>query len=144
MTVFRSMETGDIPDVLEIERSLFSDPWSEDNFLFDLGENEKSFSYVSEQEGEIVGYIIGWYIEPELYIGNIAVRKSVQNRGIGSYLVKQLLNSFQNFEVAYLEVRKNNHIAQKLYSKFGFKPKYLRKSYYHDGEDAIIMVMEHK
>lgn len=144
MMLFRNMEIGDIPEVLEIERELFSDPWSEENFIFDLCENERSFSFVAEHKGEVLGYIIGWHIEPELHIGNIAVKKSAQSKGCGSFLVTQMLNSVQGYEVVYLEVRESNQIAQKLYSKFGFKPIYSRKSYYNDGESAIIMVRENK
>ena len=144
MILFRNMETGDIPDVLEIERQLFSDPWSEENFMFDLCENERSFSFVAEQNGEVIGYILGWYIEPELHIGNIAVKKSAQSNGVGSFLVSQMLNSVNGYEVVYLEVRESNQIAQKMYQKFGFKSVYSRKSYYNDGENAVIMVKENK
>ena len=39
-----------------------------------------------------------------------------------------------------LEVRRSNHIAQRLYEKLGFKFVGYRKGYYSDnGEDALIM-----
>ena len=38
-----------------------------------------------------------------------------------------------------LEVRSSNAVAQNLYRKYGFKMAGVRKEYYSDREDAIIM-----
>ncbi len=40
---------------------------------------------------------------------------------------------------ATLEVRASNHKALGLYQKFGFRTAGRRKSYYKDGEDALIL-----
>ena len=42
----------------------------------------------------------------------------------------------------YLEVRVSNTIARKFYADYGFVPTYLRKGYYENGEDALIMERE--
>lgn len=43
-------------------------------------------------------------------------------------------------EAMTLEVRVSNHIAQRLYAKFGFQGAGVRKGYYSDNkEDALIM-----
>ena len=42
----------------------------------------------------------------------------------------------------YLEVRVSNTIARKFYSERRFVPTYLRKGYYENGEDAVIMERE--
>ena len=41
-----------------------------------------------------------------------------------------------------LEVRKNNLNAIRFYQKFGFRLVDLKENYYHDGEDAFIMLLE--
>ena len=38
-----------------------------------------------------------------------------------------------------LEVSQNNEIAKKLYEDFNFRDMAIRKKYYQDGSDAIIM-----
>jgi ribosomal-protein-alanine N-acetyltransferase len=43
-------------------------------------------------------------------------------------------------EVSYLEVREHNQPAISLYQKFGFETMYVRKGYYPDGENALVMV----
>ena len=42
-------------------------------------------------------------------------------------------------EQAFLEVRESNSSAKGLYVAFGFEQMGLRKGYYPDGEDAIVM-----
>ena len=41
-----------------------------------------------------------------------------------------------------LEVRTSNRIARALYKNLGFYEGAIRKKYYKDGEDAILMVKE--
>jgi [ribosomal protein S18]-alanine N-acetyltransferase len=139
MYVFRSMMSNDASVVVEIERTLFTDPWPPESFVREPFENDKSFAFVAEKENEIIGYIMGWYVECEIHIGNLAVKKQYQQQGIGTYLLNSLLEHFSDFEICFLEVRENNHSAQKLYKKFGFKNVYIRKSYYKNGENALIM-----
>ena len=43
-----------------------------------------------------------------------------------------------------LEVRVSNYNAIKLYEKFNFKIKGIKKNYYRDGENAYFMVREVK
>lgn len=38
-----------------------------------------------------------------------------------------------------LEVRVSNHSAQAMYRRFGFSPAGIRKAYYENSEDAIVM-----
>jgi ribosomal-protein-alanine N-acetyltransferase len=137
---YRRMQSSDIKKVCEIERSLFADPWSAESFLHDIQKNEISYPFLVEANGNIIGYLVCWYYASEIHIGNIAVRKDYQGQGIGTYLLKKIFGMFQNYNIAYLEVRKNNITAIKLYKKFGFDQICQRISYYPDGEDAIIMV----
>lgn len=59
------------------------------------------------------------------------------------YARSLLTTSFISLEVAniFLEVRKSNHPARKLYEALGFKEYGQRKHYYQDGEDAILYAL---
>jgi ribosomal-protein-alanine N-acetyltransferase len=48
-------------------------------------------------------------------------------------------NSIENLT---LEVRESNIYAMELYRKLGFKKGAVRKAYYEDGEDALLMVLD--
>ncbi len=49
----------------------------------------------------------------------------------------------QGCSFLFLEVRASNHIARRLYEKFGFKTIGVRKGYYINPiEDAIVMMLK--
>ncbi len=68
------------------------------------------------------------------------VCENKRKQGIARLLVKAFLNKLaeEGIERALLEVRPSNVAAQKLYVGFGFSQIDVRKSYYSDGEDALI------
>ena len=68
---------------------------------------------------------------------NIIVKPKYQNQGIGSVLLKYIIDNKQD-EKIMLEVRSKNINAIKLYQKYDFKIINIRKNYYKD-DDAIIM-----
>ena len=105
-----------------------------------MRENEIAHSFVFELDKKIIGYAVCWYYFEELHIGNFAIHPDFQGKGLGTILFERIFNTFNDYKVAYLEVRKNNLAAIKLYNKFGFKETYSRKGYYSNGEDAIVMV----
>lgn len=68
---------------------------------------------------------------------NIIVKPEYQNQGIGSILLKYIIDNKQDKKIM-LEVRSKNINAIKLYQKYDFKIINIRKNYYKD-DDAIIM-----
>lgn len=68
---------------------------------------------------------------------NIIVKPEFQNQGIGSILLKYIIDNKQDQKIM-LEVRSKNINAIKLYQKYDFKIINIRKNYYKD-DDAIIM-----
>lgn len=68
---------------------------------------------------------------------NIIVKQEYQNQGIGSVLLKYIIDNKQDKKIM-LEVRSKNINAIKLYQKYDFKIINIRKNYYKD-DDAIIM-----
>lgn len=74
---------------------------------------------------------------------NIVVKKNKRNEGIGSALLKETIHISTKLKAKTitLEVNKNNEPAIKLYKKYGFEQVGLRKKYYNNKEDAILMTM---
>ena len=68
---------------------------------------------------------------------NIIVKPKYQNQGIGSVLLKYIIDNKQDKKIM-LEVRSKNINDIKLYQKYDFKIINIRKNYYKD-DDAIIM-----
>ncbi|RME68437.1 MAG: ribosomal-protein-alanine N-acetyltransferase, partial [Nitrospirae bacterium] len=118
----RAMTLEDLPQVLKIERQSFSTPWSEEMFLQELKSSE-SLLFVAEDMGRVVGYIVtrllgGGHSE----IRVLAVRPDFRRRGVGSALLERALKAlyYRGAQKVYLEVRKSNTPARKLYLKAGF------------------------
>lgn len=144
MLMLRRMEFNDVPIVYKIEKSLFSDPWSEECFLKDISNPVTSYPYVLEVKGRIIGYAICWSYADEIHISNIAIKASYQGNGYGKFILKKIFEIFSNFRFAYLEVREKNIKAINLYEQFGFKKLYCREKYYSDGENALVMIKSYK
>ena len=61
MLNIRAMEEKDIPQVEEIEKKIFSLPWSEKSF-HDACSDENNIYLVCEDEGTITGYCGLWTV----------------------------------------------------------------------------------
>jgi ribosomal-protein-alanine N-acetyltransferase len=134
------MTVDDVGEVYKIESMLFSDPWPKNSFKNEVRQKDISFPFIAEENKRIVGYIICWYYVNDLHIGNIAVIPEKQRQGIGTFLLNQVFDYFTDYKKAYLEVRESNKKAINLYESFGFETILRRKSYYTNGEDALVMV----
>ena len=93
----------------------------------------------------IAGYVATWYMTDEAHITSIAVRESLRGNGLGELLLMASIELAMRRQsrVVTLEVRASNHVAQSLYTKYGFSQVGLRKGYYTDNrEDAYIMTTD--
>lgn len=141
----REMNKDDIDDVLEVEKTSFSTPWSKDSFIKEITENKLAKYIIAEVDEKIVGYGGMWLILDEAHITNVAVSNEFRNRGIGQKIIDGLIDICRKLMInrITLEVRKSNNPAIKLYKNNGFIEIGIRPGYYADTkEDAIIMWKE--
>jgi len=118
----------------------FDDFWNE-NLLRSEFENENTTCIVARDGEEIVGFASLWEPPFEIHINNIVVRKDSREKKIGTLLMKKLIeiSMEKEKEEITLEVSSRNLPAIKLYEKFGFERVGVRKRYYNNTDDAIIM-----
>jgi [ribosomal protein S18]-alanine N-acetyltransferase len=92
-------------------------------------------------ESNLWGLGCYWAILEEAHITVLAVDPRYQRRGLGQWLLIQLLISAcaRSLQRATLEVRPSNSRALALYESFGFETLGRRRCYYADGEDALIL-----
>lgn len=97
---------------------------------------------VYEQDRKIIGFVVFSIIYEKAEIIDIAVSKEFQGQHIGTKLMNAFLEECDKnkCENITLEVRNNNFSAIIFYKKFGFRELSVRKSYYRDGEDALVMI----
>ena len=80
----------------------------------------------------------------ECSIGNIVTRKDHRGEGLASMLWAELLRLLKEKGMAkvFLEVESDNVPAIALYEKSGFTGYGLRRDYYGQGRDAVLMLKD--
>ena len=137
----RPLTTDDARELSYIELEIFPLPWDESSL--------QSFLALANVEGEaavhgeqIIGYLFAQYSDDEAHILNLGIRPKFRRKGIAKLLLERFLNRIveRSIKSCYLEVRVGNLSAQKLYFSQSFAPIAVRKQYYPDGEDALILI----
>lgn len=136
------MSTSHLEEIKDILLTDFDDFWTYSVFKSELG-NPNSQYFVAIQDDEIVGFAGVWKAIDDMHITNIVTKISKRHLGIASMLLEKLIAISKEDQVdsLTLEVNENNTYAIKLYEKYNFKKIGLRKNYYAQNENAIIMTL---
>lgn len=118
----RWMIRRDIPEVLEIERVSFCDPWSEEEFLNELS-RRKTIGMVAEHEERIVAYMVYELHKLKLQLLNLAVAHNARRRGVGRLMLEKLALKLSSHRRARIEtlVRESNLPAQLFFRECGYR-----------------------
>lgn len=137
---FEPLRYEHLRQMAQIEQDAFDQPWSERMFIPEV-EDENAYYLVGVRGDEVICYGGFHKVLDEAHITNIAVRADSRGRGIGTLLMSELISRARMLGVKYmtLEVRDNNENAIKLYKSFGFTVEGIRKKYYNNVHDALIM-----
>ncbi|MCX6640137.1 MAG: ribosomal protein S18-alanine N-acetyltransferase [bacterium] len=137
----RSLTSADAPELSYLELAIFSSPWSE-NALRGCLELSTVEGWGALDGDKVIAYLLGQFVSDESHLLNVGVLPEHRRKGIGRLLLDLFLTRCEEKEAntCYLEVRAGNLAAQKLYFQYGFMPVYVRKKYYPNGEDALILV----
>jgi len=136
---------SDLARLVEIAgRSATAAQWSQGDYLklFAPEPQQSRTVLVVEQDGAVVGFIVGRKVDHEWEIENIAVAGAARRNGLVSRLLGEFLNIVREHDGrdVFLEVRESNAAARALYAKWAFIEGGRRKSYYRDpAEDALIL-----
>jgi len=144
----RRMTAADLDQVVEIDSLSFSLPWPKSSFEYEL-KNPVSRLWVAEIEdpapgSKIAGIICLWVIENEGHIATFAIHPDYRRLGLGAFMLANSLfeASREGVELVYLEVRRSNLAAMRMYHDFGFEMTGVRAGYYSDNhEDALMMTL---
>ena len=138
------MTLEDLNNIKDNLISDFDDFWNYSVFKSEL-ESDSSHYLVVKDNSKIIGFAGIKVILPDADIMNIVVKKDFRNQGVGSLLLKELINLSKSLNVKnlFLEVNEKNTPAISLYNKFGFKKISIRKNYYKNN-NAIVMRLDLK
>jgi ribosomal-protein-alanine N-acetyltransferase len=139
-----AMHPTDLEEVMAIENTIYSHPWTRGNFVDSLRAGYDCRTW--RLEGELVGYFILTAAAGEAHLLNLSIAVRHQRSGHGRALLAEAAELARRRGAAslFLEVRPSNLAAQALYTRFGFRRVAIRKGYYpaHAGrEDALVLAL---
>ena len=158
----RPMQFDDLDEIMVIEPTIYSHPWTRGNFSDSLNNGYSAWvlefkdllstglqNTALKNTGEIIGYALMMMVLDEAHLLNLSIVKSHQKQGLGRYLLEHMLQIAKNYQASnvFLEVRPSNVSALALYEKLGFCEMAVRRAYYPadpkisktSREDALLM-----
>lgn len=144
-TVIVAATRADLDAVVDLEVVAFADPWTRQAFEAALKERHARFRVARTPDGQLIGYVIAWFVVDEGEIANLAVVPTARRRGVARALLEAIIAEARASGIArlFLEVRESNAAARALYASRGFKPIARRARYYRKPvEDAIVLRLE--
>lgn len=141
MTKLRKFEPSDLPEIVKIAKVSFP----KNRILAkSFGKYYQAYPdgfIVSEELGEITGYIIGQFKNEIGEITSLAVKPIFRQKGVGTELVKSLSEHFKNigFKGLLLHIRADNHPALSFFQSLDFRILDTIKKYYRNRDDAFLM-----
>lgn len=135
------MQAGHLDKINVIEQQVFtSEAWPMETYLYELKENQFAHYFSLLKDGLVIGYIGLWIVIDDAQITTFCIDRAYQGQGYGDKLISHCIHyaSMRCIRIS-LEVRESNHSAIRLYRKHGFVDGGVRKAYYGDGENALVM-----
>lgn len=147
----RVAELVDVQAMHRMETTLFpADAWNIDMFLEELTHPTRTYYMLelpvedpeSDEGGwRAIGYCGTMVVADTADVQTIGVLPEYEGHGFGRAMLEQMHERAreQGAERILLEVRADNPRAQHLYERNGYRAIHVRRRYYEDGTDAIIM-----
>lgn len=141
--IVRTVLPDDIYAVIDLEYQNFEYPYPPEiiNFLYEC---YRDTFLVVEKNEEVIGFVIGITQKNEGHILVIAIKEEYKKKGVGTFLMKKLMDIYEKKGVMKLklEVRASNTPALSMYKKLGFKITNRLRNYYENGEDGFLLRRE--
>ncbi len=139
MPEIRLAHADDLDLLVELERACLPDAWQQNTLRSVLNEARYLILII-----ENYGYLLSWSAAGAAEIERVGVLPAQRSHGVGAQLVREAITALTNrgAREIWLEVRAGNEAARALYLKCGFEESGVRRGYYDDGEDAILMKRE--
>lgn len=136
---------ADLDEIMEIERLCFPSPWSRQVFVEEFDQEFSRIMVIRHDRSDrMLGFINYWLVHDEVHVLNVATHPDWRRRGIARKLMEHAIQAgvLRAARLVTLEVRRSNESAQALYQRLGFRAVDVRRRYYENGEDAIVMLLD--
>ena len=140
---FRVLTRNDIEYILLVQSGNFADGWNAEMLKSAFNEG-RFYAIALEKDGVPVGLITFSVAVDTADIEGVVVINEQREKGFGTELITVAEDKMKALNVvkSFLEVRESNVPAIRLYQKCGYEKISVRKNYYADGENAVVMAKE--
>ena len=146
MVIERISDPSDLDAVAALEAATFTNPWTREMLDRELRQSDVARVYVVRLPGcPVAAFCACWLVFDELHINTIAVDARHKRKGLATAMMTHILEdaAASGSRRAFLEVRRSNEAAQRLYESLGFIVSGMRRNYYtQPEEDALVLSKE--
>ena len=126
---------------IDLDQKALKGLWTKSQWKKELTDPKRICIGIIELETEkLLGLCSAWLVIDELHITSIAVHPIHQRKGLGKFLMSELIKRSDSLltNQIHLEVKDTNEPAKAFYKSMGFKIVGNRSNFYKDGGDAIL------
>ena len=132
-------------DCIDLDQKSLNGLWSKSQWEKELIDPKRiCLGIIELSTKKLLGACSAWVVLNELHITFIAVHPIHQRKGLGKFLLSDLIKRSKSLQInhIFLEVKQNNEPAKALYNSMGFKTVGKRSNFYQDGSDALLLNKE--
>lgn len=126
----------------KIHKTSFFDSWNADTFEALLTTFGTKGIVLYRFEKTAIGFILYRQAFNDSEILTFCVIPEEQNKGYGHKLLSEMIMTIDKPGKCFLEVGEHNKDAIYLYKKNGFKITHIRKNYYGEEKNALMMMLD--
>ena len=130
---------------VDVDQKSLNGLWTKSQWERELTDPKRICLGIMDLETQnLLGICSSWLVIDELQITFIAVDPRKQRKGLGKFLLSNLIKLSKSLQTnhIHLEVKNNNEPAKGLYKSMGFKTVGYRSNFYKDGSDALLLNKE--
>ena len=130
---------------MDLDQKSLNGIWTKSQWEIELNDSKRiCLGVIDFETKKLLGLCSAWLVIDELHITFLAVDPMNQRKGIGKFLLSELIKRSKSLQInhIFLEVKQNNEPAKALYNSMGFKTVGKRSNFYQDGSDALLLNKE--
>ena len=134
-----------INDCMELDQKTLKGIWTKSQWERELSDSKRiCLGIINLKTKKLLGLCSAWLVLDELHITLIAVHPIHQRKGLGKFLLSNLIKRSRSLRTnqIHLEVRETNEPAKAFYKSMGFKKIANRSNFYEDGTNALLLTKE--
>jgi ribosomal-protein-alanine N-acetyltransferase len=139
---FNPLDARDFVEIKTLESGGQVHPWSDAMIMEELAcEHAFHFGARVDEKGGLCAFVLCRRILDEVHIHNLCTLPGMRRQGLATALIKYVLSHARTCGArsGFLEVRSSNTAAIRLYKAQAFTIALIRRSYYSNGDDALVM-----